>query len=176
MRLFSFVIVLVLSFDFQLHAQGEKPAVTESFEEAFEKEYQRRIKKEYLYRVYIPKDLADAFIQLNRLSDRESINKFKGAPEEVASRKLHFSLGRWIIHNWGFYGGSRLSHYLKNLGLTHPDDMARFIIMTYHRNLNKKKLDVKPLIEQLIAERKAELDKRRTILHEETRIRPKNQP
>ncbi|MEL6925841.1 MAG: DUF6794 domain-containing protein [Bacteroidota bacterium] len=159
-------------------AQGEKktPAIgeRENFEESFEKEYQRRIKKEYLYRVYIPKDLADAFIQLNRLTDKESLARFKNASEEVASRKLHFSLGRWMIHNWGFYGGSRLSHYLRNIGISHPDDMARFIIITYHRNLNKQKLEVKALIEKLRADRQTEVEKRRTILHEETRQRPKN--
>ena len=36
-------------------------------EDKYEEEYQKRIKKDYLYGVYIPKDLADAFTQLNRL-------------------------------------------------------------------------------------------------------------
>ena len=82
-----------------LLAQGELP----STDAEIEAEYQRRIKKEYLNRVYIPKDLADCFIQLNKLIDEESKAKFKRAPEEVVVRKLHFSLGRWMIHYWSFY-------------------------------------------------------------------------
>ncbi len=150
---------------------AQDPPVTE---DEFEKAYQKRIKKEYLNGVYIPKDLADCFIQLNRLTDDESKAKFKNMTEEDAAHKLHFSLGRWIIYNWGFYEGSRLSFYLKNLGISHPDDMAQFVIITYHRNLNKSKLDVKQLIDHY-AEKK-EMDRKKRleqgeIIHEEKRKR-----
>jgi hypothetical protein len=94
--------------------------------------------------------------------------------EEDAAIKLHFSLGRWMIYNWGFYEGSRLSYYLKNLGIGHPDDMAQFIIITYHRNLNKTKLNVKELIDhyKLKTEkaRKERLEKGE-VIHEEKRKR-----
>lgn len=142
--------------------------------EEYEAAYQQRIKKETLHGVYIPKDLSDAFIQLNKLIDEESKKKFKQVDEEEAYRMLFFSFGRWITHNWGFYGGSRLSHYLKQLGLTHPDDMARFIIITYHRNLNRNSLDVKPLVESMKEARRLEAEARRqrgTVIHEETRKR-----
>ncbi len=152
-----------------LLAQGELP----SSDADIEAEYQRRIKKEYLNRVYIPKDLADCFIQLNKLIDDESQAKFKNAPEDVVVRKLHFSLGRWMIHNWSFYQGSRLSAYLKDLGVHYPDDMARFIIITYHRNLNRNELKVKELVTVFQEERKKEFDSARSggeVLHEESRI------
>lgn len=122
-------------------------------EEEYEERYQRRITQSHLNGVYIPKDLADAFNRLNQLISPESMKKFKGMSEKDATHKLHFSLGRWLIYNWGFYEGSRLSHYLKGLGLSHPDDMARFIIITYHRQLNRQSLEVKPLLEQLIEQR-----------------------
>ena len=140
----------------------------------FEKEYQKRVKKERLFGVYIPKDLADSFSQLNRLTTQSSKQIFRNAPEEIAIKKLHFSLGRWIIHNWGFYGGSRLSHYLKELGVTHPDDQARMIIRSYHRYLNKQPLDVKQQVEGVLAAQKAKVDeklKKATILHTEKRKR-----
>src|SRR5690606_32780541 len=95
--------ILVLHFTYYSTAQ-EFPVT----EDQFEKEYQKRIQKEFLNGVYIPKDLADCFVQLNRLTDDASKTKFKNMPEEDAARKLHFSLGRWIIYNWGFYEGSRL--------------------------------------------------------------------
>lgn len=165
------IIIGLLSFligiPFSVFAQ--KPPETK---EEYEKAYQDRIVKEYLFEVYIPKDLTDAFIQLNKLIDEPSKQKFKSMPEEEAADRLFFSFGRWIIHNWGFYGGSRLSHFLRGLGITHPEDMARFIIITYHRNLNRKPLDVKALIERFQAERLKELEERRkegTILYEETK-------
>jgi len=140
----------------------------------YEKEYQKRVKKERLFGVYIPKDIADSFSQLNRLTSQSSRQVFKNAPEEIAIKKLHFSLGRWIIHNWGFYGGSRLSHQIKALGVTHPDEQARMIIRSYHRYLNKQPLDIKEQVEQVLAAQKARVEekmKKATILHTEKRKR-----
>ena len=145
-------------------------------EEAIEEVYQKRIKEAYIYGVYIPQDLADAFAQLNKLIDKDSKKKLKEAEEEEAVKKLHFSLGRWIIYNWGFYEGSRLSHSLRQLGVYHPDDMARFIIITYHRYLNKKELKVKELMVQFTEKAQKEKEARKnrgTVIHEEKRQREK---
>lgn len=139
---FLFVLFLAVSI-FNTGLAQEKKQLTP--EQVFQKEYAKRIKKERLYGVYIPKDVPDAFGQLNRLTAQESRTVFKGVSEEMAVKKLHFSLGRWIIHNWGFYGGSRLSHNLKLMGVTHPDDQARVIITAYHRYLNKTPLKLKEL-------------------------------
>ena len=153
------------------NALAQKPP---AIEDEFEKQYQKRIKKEVVNGVYIPMDLADCFIQLNQLIDKDSKNKFKNMSEGDASTKLHFSLGRWIIYNWSFYEGSRLSFYLKNLGISHPDDMAQFIIITYHRNLNKVQLDVKALIDHYQAKQENAKKKKREegeVIFEETRKR-----
>ena len=150
---------------------SQDPANVKEEAEAY---YKDRISKEYLERVYVPMDLADAFIQLNDLIDDESKKKFLSVDEEEAAKKLHFSLGRWMMRNWGFYEGSRLSHYLRNLGISYPDDMARFIILTYHRNLRKEPLDVKPLIEGFIKKREEDFKSRiekGEIIHEEKRKR-----
>ncbi len=143
----------------------------------FDEQYKRRIQKEYLDNVYIPKDLTDAFIQLNRLIDHASKEKFKQAPEDVVARRLHFSLGRWIIHNWSFYEGSRLTVFINGLGLSHPDDMARFIIITYHRSINRNPLEVKALITDLQEKRKA-IDQERLlkgqVIHQEVIKKDRN--
>lgn len=168
-------ILILVAASFVLHLGAQKPA--ETIEE-YEASYQKRIKEEYLHQVYIPKDLTDAFLQLNQLIDRESKDKFKSIPENIAATKLHFSLGRWIIHNWGFYGGSRLSHHLKALGLYHPDDMASFIIISYHRSINRNNINVKPLIEQINAARKKmeeDRAKQGTIIYQEKRLRSKEE-
>ncbi len=144
-------------------------------EEEFERQYKWRIRQEYLFGTYIPKDLTDAFIQLNRLIDEESKAKFRSMSEDQVVHKLFFSFGRWIVHNWGFYGGSRLSHFLRGLGVYHPEDQAALIMIAYHRNLNRKPLDIKGLVEHFQQKREAErLErlKKGTILYQEVRKRP----
>ena len=112
-----------------------------STEEAeFDSTYAARIKMEEINDVYIPKDLDDAFSELERLSSPEDLEKFRNAPEDVARSKLFFGLGKWMIVNWGFYEGSRLSDYLRQAGLQHPDDMARVILVCFQRHLNGQPL------------------------------------
>jgi len=136
--------------------------------------YEWRIKQSYLNGTYIPKDLTDAFVQLHTLIDKASKEKFKNAPEDIVTKKLHFTLGRWIMVNWGFYEGSRLSAFLNEIQLYHPDDMARFLIITYHRSLNRKPLNVKDLVIALKRKRKM-IEKERLLkgetLHEEILVR-----
>jgi len=155
-----------------LLAQEKPPATEGEYEAALE----WRTRQEVLNGVYIPKDLGEVFSELNRLTDAESKQQFKSVSEDKAAHKLHFSLGRWMIHNWGFYGGSRLSVYLEKLGLTYPDDMARFLIISYHRYLNKEDLQVKEQVEYFKEKRKQEhLEglQEGEILHEEIRQRPR---
>ncbi len=127
-----------------------------------EERYQKRITQDYLDGVYIPKDLSDAFIQFNKLIEKSSQEKFKSVPEDIAIEKLYFSFGRWISYNYGFREGSRFSVYLNNLGIYHPEDMVKFVMTTYHRNLNNAKLDVKPLLEEFISKRE-EIKKERKL-------------
>jgi hypothetical protein len=105
-------------------------------ESEFDSLYAVRILQEEIDGVYIPLDLSDAFAELQRLSSPSDLQKFRQTTEEIARHKFHFGLGRWMIVNWGFYEGSRLSHYLKTAGLQHPDDMAQVILVCFHRYLN----------------------------------------
>ncbi len=143
---------------------------------AYEKEYERRIKKEMINDIYIPKDLTDAFKELTRKMDKSAKTKFTVTPEDTIVKKTYFSLGRWIAVNWGFYEGSRLSHWLKTeVGVSHPEDQSIFIIRTFHRSLNKKPLDVKALAEELVKNRKKEILKNKKIIKKETRKVPKKE-
>jgi hypothetical protein len=69
-----------------------------------------------------------------------------------------------MIVNWNFYEGSRLSHYLKQMGLSYPEDMANFLIVCFHRHLNGKDLDEKNLVQKYIEARKADLLERKRII------------
>lgn len=143
----------------------------------YKEKYERRIQREKLNGVYIPRDLGDAFNELNKKIDEESKSKFMMVAEDTAAVKLHFSLGRWMIVNWGFYEGSRFSHYLRQAGISYPDDMAKFVIITYHRYLKGQPLEIKSLAESMKEERKKEHQERLregTILHEEVRKKEKD--
>jgi hypothetical protein len=148
-RLFLLSACLLLS----ILSTAQRPPETES---EYDKDYQRRIQMETINGVYIPANLPEAFVQLHQLIDKDSKGKFKEMEEEAAVKKLHFSLGRWMIINWGFYQGSRLSHSLKVKGLHHPDDMARFIIRSYHRSLNKVPIEAESQIKGLTEAREQE--------------------
>ena len=116
--------------------------------------YQVNIKLSKINGVYIPANITEAFLRLETLTPGDALEKFKLAEEKEVCRKVHFGIGRWMIVNWNFYEGSRLSHYLKEKGLLHPDDMAQFLLRTFHRHLNKKDLEQKAIIEELAEERK----------------------
>lgn len=117
--------------------------------------YAANIKKSRLYDVYIPKNLGDAHRRVAKMAPHDAIAKFKTADNSIeVSKKLHYGIGRWMIHNWNFYEGSRFSHYLKNKGLLHPDDMAQFVLITFHRMLKDEPLQEEEVIKYLATERK----------------------
>ncbi|MFQ5445551.1 MAG: DUF6794 domain-containing protein [Saprospiraceae bacterium] len=151
------------------------PAQMEQTADPYEQKFQWRIQQERLNGVYIPRDLNDALLTLNRLIDKPSKKKFLSISEEEAAHKLFFSLGRWMTHNWSFYDGSRLSVYLQKMGIYDPGDMSRFLIILLHRSLNKQPLEVKSLAERF--EKQEELRKKErllkgTIIYEEKKLIP----
>ncbi len=125
---------------------------------AFKKQYEQNIKLTKINGVYIPGSVREAHKRLSKLTPREAISKFASAPEIEVCKKLHFGIGRWMIGNWNFFEGSRISHLLKQKGVLHPDDMAQFLLRTYHRHLNELPLDEARIAEELAAERKKVAD------------------
>jgi hypothetical protein len=165
-KIISFL--LLMSVSWTGFAQKEPPSTLADYK----KEYNERIKKERLAGIYIPKDVNDAFAELNKKIADKDKEKFKSLGEVEATHRLFFSLGRWIILNWGFDGGSRLSHNLKSLGIYHPEDMSMFIIRAYHRKVSNKDLALGELAKEIIAARKkerAEDLKDAPVIYEETR-------
>jgi len=132
---------MLLSIGFA-EANAQNSVLLKNDETLPKQNYEENIKKEFINDFYIPKDLDDAFEEFKRLSNKESIEKFKNTDEAVAAKKMHFSLGRWFMEKWHMYDGSRYSHYLRLKGLSYPDDMARFTIISFHRLLNDKDLMV----------------------------------
>ncbi len=138
--------------------------------------YEWRLRQSVLYGTYIPKDVNEVLLELNKKIDAKSKSKLAAVTEDEAATKLFFSLGRWMTHNWSLFEGSRLSKYMQDLGIHHPDDMVRFFIIVYHRSLTKQPLEVKELVAKFNDKEEAEKQKKLekgTILHEEKKKVPK---
>jgi hypothetical protein len=172
------ILVLIPGFFLMLsnifaQTQQEEPGPP-STEAEFEQQYQERIRKETLNGVYIPKNLEEAMVELDKRVSSEARTKFKALPEDSVCMIMHHRLGQWMILNWGFYGGSRLSNYLRSAGVTFPDDMADFLILAYHRRQNAQPIGIKELATDFRERRKKEYQekmKKGKVIHEEVRKR-----
>lgn len=127
----------------------------------FKKNYDKRILLSRIDDVYIPINTEDAIKELIRLTEPEARLKLLKAPEDTIASKLHFSLGRWILINWGFEQGSRLSHYYKQKGVGNPDDMIDLLLRCFHRHLKGISLDEDKLIKVYVEKQKQRLEERK---------------
>jgi len=174
-RLSAFILFCLLH-QSALSLYAQQPFAPPANEKEFERQYQERITKDRLFGIYIPKNLDDALVQLDKLSSEESKKIFLSIPEDSVCRVMHNRLGQWMIVNWSFYEGSRLSHYLRSAGVTYPDDMADFLILAFHRHLNGKTVTVKELAPRFREMRRKALEQDRRdgqLLKETVRKRPK---
>ena len=143
---------------FTLNASGQG---TYDTEEEYLREYELNIKKTHLAGVYIPASIDEAMAELKDLTDEATLQKFAEAPINKVAEKLHFGIGRWMIVNWQFYTGSRISHLMKEKGIMTPDAMAQFLIRNFHAYLNNEVLNEEELIKKVNARHEAEMQKRR---------------
>jgi len=158
----------------QADSEAQKVATSE---QAFQKQYDRNIKKTRINGVYIPADLSEAFEELSALAVGEGVAKFKSAPEEVIASRLHFGLGRWISVNWNLEEGSRYEHYLRQQGLIKVDDMIQYTIVSWHRHLLGKEQESAERIQAYQQKLEEELEARRSrtqVVKKETRKLPKD--
>lgn len=163
-RLFILVFCIAAHV-FTASAQTEAPSQPSTKAE-YEQVYAQRILQTKLNGQYIPKDIFDAFKELNRLTDTVSRAKFKSMTEYEVEHKIFFSLGRWICSNWSLYDGSRYGHYLREAGLSFPEDQAIATMLCWHRKLNGKDIAFKEIKDRFVAKRKKAEEERLKKLKE----------
>lgn len=88
---------------------------------------------------YIPKDLGEAFLELDKLLPEIDKKEMSALTQRKDMIKYHMGLGLWIRNNWGLWGGSRLQKYFTDKGIDHPDDMSSVIIFYYWEWLQGRK-------------------------------------
>lgn len=98
--------------------------------------------------VYIPKHLQDCFDQINSFWPDSTKLKVRQWSEDEFTSRAHLGFGMWMRNNWQLWGGSRLSKYFNEMGITHPDDMSGIILDSYHRYLNNKELKLEEQIQE----------------------------
>lgn len=109
------------------------------------KEYERRTKLTRIDGKYIPKDLNDALLELDKIMDEGAKKKFLEYTEEDARTKTHFSFGKYINARWSIQEGSRLTAWFQKNKIFNYDDMIDVVITTYHRKLSKKPIEFEAL-------------------------------
>jgi len=106
---------------------------------AEQQEFQRRLIAEKIKGVYIPANLRECFMELDRQLPEIDKNEMRALLKRDDMIRYHHSLGMWMRNNWGLWGGSRLQKYFSDRGVRHPDNMSSIILYHYHDWLNDKK-------------------------------------
>ena len=89
---------------------------------------------------YVPKNLKDAHLTLDKMLDNSSkVLLAKGV-------ESHLGLGMQLRNNWGLWSGSRLKCYFEYKGISHPDHMSGIIIHTYSMRLNNQRINEDSII------------------------------
>ncbi len=98
--------------------------------------YEEKIVADSINGVYIPRNIMECFLELDKLLEQDGIETVKSMENRDEVIVLHMGLGMWVRNNWGLWGGSRLQAYLRDRGLSHPDDMSHMIFQFYYDWLN----------------------------------------
>ena len=94
--------------------------------------YQERLIADSINGVYIPRNIEECFLELNKLLSTKDINMIKNAESRDNTIRFHLDIGLWLRNNWGLWGGSRIQNYLRSKGINHPDDMSAMILRLYY--------------------------------------------
>lgn len=105
------------------------------------KEYSAKIEKESINGIYIPKNLEECFMELDRLLSEEDKNTLKNLKDKEETILYHHGLGTSIRNMWGLWGGSRLQAIFINKKVRHPDEMSAVILEFYYDWLNNRNED-----------------------------------
>ena len=137
------IIIIILLYVCPLNAQNSVSVDTlehtkEIRQEKIDKE--KTIILDSINHVYIPKNLQDCFIELDKLLDSSTKKEMKKLKNREDMITYHLSIGMWIRNNWGLRKDSRIEKYFfEKRTFSSPDDISSLILNYYHDWLNGKK-------------------------------------
>jgi len=103
------------------------------------KDREKRMTLESINGVYIPRDMGECFVELDKLLgeiDKKEIRALRTRDEMI---RYHLDMGMWMRNNWSLWGGSRLYKYFLDKGLRDPEDMSSLILFYYYDWLTGQK-------------------------------------
>ena len=106
---------------------------------AEQQKYQQRLTLETINGVYIPANLGECFVELDKKLSEVDKNEMRALARRDDMIRYHLGLGMWMRNNWSLWGGSRLQKYFSDRGVRHPDEMSSVVLYHYHDWLNDKK-------------------------------------
>ncbi len=104
-------------------------------------------KGQEMSKTYIPKDIDDCFVELNKILEYKGSEGLKNGTENNMYFQ-HSYLGRDLRNEWGLWSGSQLSKWFNKKGIEHPDDMSGIILISYWRHLNSKPIKLEEQIKE----------------------------
>lgn len=105
----------------------------------YSQELQKQRKLEIIDGDYIPKNLEECFIELDKLLSEVDKKEMQALPKRDDMIKYHLGLGMGLRNRWRLWSASRLQTYFLDRKITHPDSMSSIILFYYHDWLNGKK-------------------------------------
>ena len=120
--------------------KSKKAAKKERQQEILEEReaYKKRIVADSINGLYIPQNLEECFIELNKILKPKDVETIKNLKDRNETISYHFGLGMWLRNNWGLWGGSRLQQYFFKKEIKHPDSMSGIILKFYYDWLNEQ--------------------------------------
>lgn len=112
-----------------------------------------------IYDYPIPKSIEKCFEILDKTLPQDEKLLVKTLPEDSIYFHKEFQYGADFFHAWKIYDGSKLTKYFNEKGLFNSNDIYETILISYHRYLNKKEIN----LEQQIAKYNAILEKEASV-------------
>ena len=99
---------------------------------AKKQELERRLTLDSINHIYIPPNIKECFIELDKELTPEVVSKLNAFKSAGEMGVHHFGMGMWMRNNWGLWGGSKLSAYMRQRGFRDPDSMSSEILRYYY--------------------------------------------
>jgi hypothetical protein len=87
-------------------------------------ERERRLTLDSIDHIYIPKNMEDCMIQLDKDAPQKNKDEMRALKSKNQMANYHLSLGMWIRNYWGLHGGSRLLVYFQNRGFDYGGEFS----------------------------------------------------
>lgn len=107
---------------------------------------QKETKKQLKYK---PKNLDECMNQLDLMTNDIEKETILSMSEKEFAVSQHFGLGLYMRNFWGLWREKELYYFFNSLGISHPDYMSGIILVSYHRHLSQKDIDLNGQILEL---------------------------